>query len=293
MNYSIKPFELIKHAQRVFIQSYDFAAAIENERLQNLLMELGAQNNNQITALELASLAEKYQLPSEELTTVLINTMGIIKPILRAKLSKLYINTDVPLISDILAQTFSSDYDVVVSTDHVYTQDEKVLVLFYRKQYTSDDFKAVYRALHKNTYLITAGVAHQILVIDNVFYQSSGLPTHFSNVNQLLGAVQSGMPISQNNWVVFYRELMQQGSEALPALKLNASQQAYVAYCLTKFTEQFTGLCSGTATMDKLNWFWHVDLKDGSILKDVAVHSPFSSQDMGLELITDAVAVEA
>lgn len=293
MNYSIKRFEIIEHSSRLFIQAHDFAAALDNPHLQSFLRDLRSQKKNEISSMELDTLALKHCLPSEGVKNLLLNTMNIIKPHIRPKLDRLYINADEALITEVLAQTFAPDYEVTVTHRHDYPRTEKALVLFYRNQYTSEDYQAMYRALHDNLYLITAGVAHQLLVIDNLFYKNSGLPSHFSNVNQLLGAVQSGMPISQTNWVVFYRELMQKGSESLPSMQLDASQYAFAAYCLANFARQFTGLCSGTALMDKLNWFWHVDLKDGTILKDVAVHSPFSAQDMGLTFAADAAAVEA
>jgi len=162
--------------------------------------------------------------------------------------------------------------------------DREGLLIFYRTNYSDKDFQTLYQKLPNKLYLITAGVIHQLLMIDNLYFLNSGLPTHFSNLQHLMSYLNSDIPATKNNWLLFYRELTKKSLETFPTPNLNSCQRAYIAYCLHRFVAQYTDLWSTPTPLDQINCCWQADLNNFSIHTEAALHSPFSEYDMRLNL---------
>ena len=158
------------------------------------------------------------------------------------------------------------------------------LVIFYRNNYSSHDFKRFYHHLPDDVYVITAGIIHNILLIDNLYFNQSGLPTHVSNLHQLMSFLNSELPSTKDNWLLFYRSMVKNNIDTFPDPKINSCQQGFVAYSLYQFISQYTHFWKNPTPLDQINWFWHVDLSSFNVHKEVAIHSPFSEYDMKLNL---------
>ncbi len=113
---------------------------------------------------------------------------------------------------------------------------------------------------------------HKLLVIDNIYFKNSGLPTHFSNLHQLIAYFKSDIPATKNNWFLFYRELLKNDYETLPDTEINDCQRGFIAHSLHQFISQFTNLWRPATTLDKINWFWQVDLSSFTVHQEVAIH---------------------
>ena len=214
----------------------------------------------------------------------MINQLDILRPLSARKFSSIYIDSNDGLVSQLLQETFQTQYHVYLVEDNqpIYTKGS--LVIFYRTNYSSVEFKALYQHLPDDVYLITAGVLHTVLAIDNLYFNGSGLPTHVSNLQQLAAFLKSDLPATKDNWLLFYRSMLLNKVDEFPEPKINACQKAFVAYALYQFASQYTHFWKAPTTLDKINWFWHVDLTSFNVHQEVAVHSTFSEYDMKLNL---------
>lgn len=282
--YVINNFQLISIASDVFLNHYGKGAKISNPHLAKLLEELKSYKKLEISEKQLADLSEKYNIGIEPLKKLLAGQLNIIKPLSSRKFQKIYINSDCETVASLLKQTLTNEYHIEKVAPSYKDYVPNSLIICYRKNYSHPDFKALYENLPEKTYLITAGVIHKLLVIDNIYYKNSGLPSHFSNLHQLTAYLKSDITATKNNWLLFYRELFKHQIETFPEPEINACQSGYIAYCLCQFASQYTNLWQTPTPMDQLNWLWHVDLTNFSVHTEVAMHSPFSEFDMKLNL---------
>jgi hypothetical protein len=96
--------------------------------------------------------------------------------------------------------------------------------------------------------------------------------------------LNSDIPGTKNNWLLFYRELMKNTLNQFPDPEVNSCQRGYIAYCLYQFMSQFTNLWNPPTPIDQVNCFWQADLTNFTIHTEAALHSPFSEYDMKLDL---------
>lgn len=278
--YIINDYQLIETESQLYLSNYGKGAKISNQNLAAILATLKQQERLEITPEALEKLANSYDIDTEALKKLLITQLQVLKPAQSRKFPAIYINSDSTLVADLLEETLSKHYQCFKVSEEWTEFKANALVIFYRKNYSHADYKKLYRTLAEDVYLITAGVLHKLLIIDNLYLKGSGLPTHFSNLHQLLTYLQSDIPATKNNWLLFYRELIKQNIEEFPDPELNACQEGYIAYCLYQFVSQFTHLWGAPMTLDKINWFWQADLTNFSIHQEVALHSPYSEFDM-------------
>lgn len=280
--YVINDYQLIATNSQLYLSNYNKGVKITSEALAAILEELKNQAQLEISEEELLNLAERYNVEAEVLKKTLITQLNVLKPLKARKFPQIIINADDELIAELLKNTLSKHYQCTFVPPQHYDFTPDSLVIFYRHNYSHTDFATLYQQLGNEIYLITAGVIHKLLVIDNLYLKESGLPSHFSNLHQLMTYLKSDIPATKNNWLLFYRELCKQQVEQFPDAVINSCQQGYIAYCLYQFVAQFTNLWSAPTTIDKVNWFWHVDLTNFTVQQEIAVHSPFSEQDMRL-----------
>ena len=290
MKYIIDDYQLIKAGEALYLGNYGIGAKITNQNLANVLLTLQKQEKLEISEETLKSLAQTNNIEYEQLVNALLNKLKVIQPLSPRKFSKIYINSDDNMISELLKDSFEKEYTVIVCHTSTYTYEENSLVIFYRSNYSNHEFKSLYQHLPENVYIVTAGIIHKVLIIDNLFYQGSGLPTHFSNLNNLLACVHNDVSITKNNWLLFYRKLMQTSADQFPEPVVSKCQRGYIGYCLQKFASQYTNFWKLPTTLDEVNWFWHVDLTSFSVTREVAIHSPYSEYDMNLNLKINQVA---
>lgn len=282
--YLINDYQLQFIQSQTFVFSENKAAKISNHTLSELLIELQQQEKYQISEEELAHLAATYQLDLESLKKLLIHQLDVIRPLLSRKFLTIYINIDTPLVRELLHDTLCKCYNIeVVGADYNDYQPGS-LIIFYRNNYSHADFKTLYHRLPNNVYLITAGVIHHLLVIDNLYFNDSGLPTHVSNLHQMMTFLKSNLSITKDNWLLFYRSMARYQMESFPEPIISPCQQGFVAHALHQFISQYTHFWKAPTTMDKVNWFWHVDLTNFNVHQEVAIHSMFSDYDMKLNL---------
>jgi McbB family protein len=230
------------------------------------------------------TLASEYQIEPEALKNVLCKQLYVLKSIPNIKIPLISINSDDELITKLLQETLEKEYKLEILPESSREFKKDSLVIFFRKNYSDPAFQTVYQNLDEDIYLITAGVLHKLLIIDNLYFTGSGLPTHFSHLHQLICYLNSEIPATKNNWLLFYREMVKNSMDQFPMPELNSCQRAYSAYCLYQFISQYTNLCGIPTTRDQINTFWHADLTNFSVYTDAALHSPFSEYDMKINL---------
>ena len=282
--YIINDYQINTIGSDTYINSDSKAAKISHPILRQILSALQLQNNLEISEDELLLLAAQFQLNLDQLKNILINQLDILRPLKAKKFSTIYINTNDPLISAPLTASLQDRYNIEVVSQHFVNYSSGSLVIFYRSNYSSHDFKHLYHSLPNDVYVVTAGVIHKILLIDNLYFNGSGLPTHVSNLHQIMAYLNSELPATKDNWLLFYRSMVKNNVDEFPEPKINPCQQGFVAYALYQFVLQYTHFWSSPTPLDQINWFWHVDLTSFNVHREVAIHSPFSEYDMKLDL---------
>lgn len=280
--YVINDYQLVTVASQIYLTHYDKGAKISSDILADILQALQKQTKLEISAEDLATLALQHRIDVEALKKVLINQLNILKPAAEKKFPLIYINADDANIALTLQTTLATNYSVEIVPETTLDFAEHSLVIFYRKNYSSTDFNRLQQQVNNHVYLITAGVLHKLLIIDNLYFNGSGLPTHTSNLHQLMTYLRSDISTTKNNWLLLYRDMMGNAVDQFPEPHINACQQGYIAYCLYQFAAQFTHLWKTPTPFDQINWFWHVDLTSFNVHREVAIHSPFSEFDMKL-----------
>jgi McbB family protein len=283
--YVINEYQLVVVASDVYLTNFSMGAKIPNPKLAKLLESLKQFEKLECTEEQLNALALEFQVDLTALKRVLIEQLNVLKPMQQQKIPLIYINSDVPMISNILQETLEQEFSVHVVDEHVQKFNDNSMVLFFRKNYSHSDFKTLYHNLGNNVYLVTAGVLHKLLIIDNLYFTGSGLPTHFSNLHQLMSYLNSDIPATKNNWLLFYREMIKNSLDHFPDPQINSCQKAYIAYCLYQFISQFTNFWGAPTPMDQINCFWQADLTNFTVHSETALHSPFSEYDMKLNLL--------
>lgn len=282
--YIINDYQLVLVASQIYLTSGNKGAKISNKKLADILAHMQKQKKLEINEEQLSALANQYEVNLEQLKHVLINQLKVLKPMLSRKFPVIAINADDDLIINLLEKTFDKQFNLNIVAQTCTTYPKNSLVIFYRKNYSNPDFKKLYQHLAEDVYVVTAGVMHNLLVIDNLYYAGSGLPTHVSNLHQLMTYLHSEVPATKNNWLLYYRNIVKNNVDEFPDPNINPCQQGYIAYCLYQFVSQFTNLWETPTPLDQINWFWHADLTTFNVHREVAIHSPFSEYDMKLNL---------
>lgn len=282
--YIINDYQINTIKSDTYIHSDNKAAKISNQLLRQILSELQQKDKLQVSEDELLQLASQFEINLEQLKKILINQLDILRPLMAKKFSTIYINVNDNLVSTLLKDSLKDRYNIeVVPEDFVHYLSGS-LVIFYRSNYSSRDFKRLYHHLPDDVYVVTAGIIHKILLIDNLYFNRSGLPTHVSNLHQLMAYLNSELPATKDNWLLFYRSMVKNNVDEFPEPKINPCQQGFVAYALYQFVSQYTHFWASPTPLDQINWFWHVDLTSFNVHREVAIHSPFSEYDMKLDL---------
>lgn len=282
--YIINDYQLVSVASDLYISSESKGAKISNSKLGEILKALQEQPKLEISEEALENLANRYEVNFEQLKAVLMQQLEILKPMLSRKFPQIVISSDDHLITELLLESFEKQYNVQIAKPDCLEFPKHALVIFYRNNYSHADFKKLYHHLGEDIHLVTAGIIHHLLVIDNIYFEGSGLPTHVSNLHQLMAYLHSEVPATKNNWLLYYRNLVKNNADTFPEPAVNACQRGYIAYCLHQFASQFTNLWKKPTAMDQLNWFWHADLTTFNVHREVSIHSPFSEFDMKLNL---------
>lgn len=282
--YVINEYQLVALSSDVYLTNFNIGAKIPNPKLVNIVTALKKFEKSQCTENQLSALATEFQVDLSALKKVLIEQLGILKPMLQQKFPVIYLNSDDPMITSILQETLEQQFEVTVVPEATRTFKNDSMVLFFRKNYSNNDFKTLYQTLGEHVFLITAGVLHKLLIIDNIYFAGSGLPTHFSNLHQLMAYLNSDIPATKNNWLLFYREMVKNSLDQFPDPVINSCQRAYIAYCLYQFISQYTNLWNAPTPLDQVNCFWQADLTNFTVHSEAALHSPFSEYDMKLNL---------
>lgn len=281
--YVINEYQLVALSSDVYLTNFNIGAKLPNPKLVQIISELKQFNKAQCSEEQLNELAAAHQVDVTALKRVLIEQLNILKPMLNQKIPQIYIDSDDELVSDLLFNTLNNEYQVEITSSNQAISDHSMLI-FFRQNYSHHDFHGVYQRLNPNTYLVSAGVLHKLLVIDNLYLAGSGLPSHFSNLHQMMVYLNSDIPATKNNWLLFYRELVKNGLDQFPNPEINHCQRGYIAYCLSQFIAQYTNLWGAPTPMDQVNCFWQADLTNFTVHSEAALHSPFSEYDMKLNI---------
>lgn len=282
--YAINEYQLVTLPSDVYLTNSAIGAKIPNPKLTKILDALKQCEKSQCSEMQLNALASQYEVNLITLKKVLIEQLNVLKPIPTQKIPRIYINSDDALITDILLETLEKEFTVHVVSEETRDFQNDSMVLFFRQNYSHTAFKTVYQNLGENVYLVTAGVLHKLLIIDNLYYAGSGLPTHFSNLHQLMAYLNSDIPATKNNWLLFYREIIKNSLEQFPNPQINSCQRGYIAYCIYQFMSQYTNLWNTPTPLDQVNCFWQADLTTFTIHSEAALHSPFSEYDMKINV---------
>lgn len=279
--YVVNDYQLKTIEENTYVFSDSKALKISHPVLRQILTDLRLSPRYEVSEETLSTYSETYNINLDTLKQILIDKLDVLRPVALRQFSTIYIDSDDELVTRLLNDTFSTRHQVQLISS-IDTCAPGSIIIFYRNNYSNTDFNSIYSMLPDNVYLITAGVMHKILVIDNLYFNHCGLPTHQSNIHQLTAFLRTDLPASKDNWLLFYRSLLHNAQDQFPDPELNACQQAFVAYALYQFTNQYTNFWKAPMVLDKINWFWHVDLTSFHVHQEVAIHSAFSEYDMNI-----------
>ena len=283
MEFIINKFLAVDIKNSLLIYNKKIGVNLKSPEINYIIKKIQNHKSGVIQDQDLKVIASKSSVNYEALIDFLVNKIYILYPRTERMFKNVILDIEDELIYNILYNTYSSEFSVKSSSEYSYTDEETSLTIFYRNSYLSKDYSEIYNRIKKNDYIITSGTLASNLIIDNIYFANSGLPTHFSGVNNCLAAIDNELSITKNNWLLFYRELMKNDLDEFPVIDPDSSQKAYISYCLRQFANQYTSFWTYPTTLDMVNWYWNVDLNSMEITKEVALHSPFSEQDMNLE----------
>lgn len=269
--YVINAYDIIDICSEHYMLSRLMGVKITSSILADMLIELNRQEKREISEKKLRDIALHYDVDIQELKQLLISKLHILRPLLSRKIPAIYLNFDDDLVEKLLSDTLTTEYNVHGCGNDFLDFQTPSLVIYYRQNYSDPDFKGVHHTLPDDVYLITCGVLHHQLVIDNIYFNRSGLPTHFSNLHDLMRDLNSDEVLSKNDSLSFYRGLYQRQLEPFPSLSLNSCQRGYIAYSINQFLARFVKFDGPPTPHDAINWRWHVDLFKFGVQKEVAI----------------------
>ena len=271
MVYVINAYEITDIGSERYILSGMMGAKISSTILTQILIVLNQQEKREISEKELIDIALHYEVDIEELKQILISKLPILAPLFSRKIPAIYLISDDELVENLIGDTLKAEYNVHCCANDFLDFQTPSLVIYYRQNYSDPDFKKVYNSLKEDVYLITCGVLHHQLVIDNIYFKHSGLPTHFSNLHSLMSDSSSNDSLAKKDRLSFYRGLYQRQIETFPTLSLNPCQRGYIAYSINQFLARFVKFDGQPTPHDALNWRWQVDLLKFGVEKEVAI----------------------
>lgn len=270
--YIINTYEIIDICSEHYLLSFTLGAKISSPTLAQILIALNQQEKREITDKELIDIALQYAVDIKELKQLLISKLHILKPLLSRKIPLIYVNSDDLLIEQLISDTLKAEYTVNCCTKDFLDFQTPSLVIYYRQNYSDPDFRRIHQALPDDVYLITCGVLYHQLVIDNLYFNHSGLPTHFSNLHHLMtNSAPAEQSITKNDRLALYRGLYERQIETFPLLPLSPCQRGYMAYSIYQFMARFVKFDSQPTPHDAINWRWQVDLLQFGVQKEVAI----------------------
>ena len=272
--YVISAYEIVDVCSDSYFLSCALGAKISSHTLTQILIALKAQEKREVSEEELKEIALQYTVDINELKQTLISKLHILKPLVLRKIPSIYLNSDDELVEKLLYDSLLTEYNVHCCHNDFLDFTTPSLVIYYRQNYSDPDFKRVHHALMDNVYLITCGVIHHGLVIDNIYFNHSGLPTHFSNLHNLMMDSAPDNLVSKNDSLSFYRGLYKCQIETFPMLSLNACQRGYIAYSIYQFLARFVKFDGQPTPHDAINCRWHVDLLNFGLQPEVAILEP-------------------
>lgn len=291
--YSINDYQIIDIENDLYIFHKTKAAKVSHQTLLAIIENLKTFKSYRISEQELSDVACFHNTSLESLKKVLINQLDLLRPLHKRDFKCIYLNVDNSLIGNLIADSLSKYAEVEVVNHDFKNYKKNSLILFYRNSYVSEEFRNIYSNLPENTYLVTSGIINKLLIIDNIYYHGSGLPTHESNLHQFYKYLDTELSATKDNWLLFYRNIVKKNGTNFPEPLIDACEQGLVAFYLTKFIQQFSSVWTNPLiTTDELDWFWHIDLTHGYLTKEVAIHSAFSELDMNLNLNNIESSVE-
>lgn len=272
--YVISAYEVVNVYSESYFLSCALGAKIPSHTLKHILIELNQQEKREISEKKLMDMAFDYNVDIQALKQILISKLHVLRPLLSRKVPVIYLNADDELVEKLIGDTLKTEYQIHCCPNDFLDFQMPSLVIYYRQNYADPDFKRVHQALLDDVYLITCGVLHHQLVIDNIYFNHSGLPTHFSNLHDLMMGLNPGDAASKNDSLSFYRDLYKHQIEPFPRLTLNPCQRGYIAYAINQFLARFVKFDGPPTPYDAINWRWHVDLLKFGLQKEVAILEP-------------------
>lgn len=269
--YVICPYEIVDVCRESYFLTCVLGAKIASQTLTHILIELKAQEKCEISEKKLKGMAVRYEVDIKELKHVLISKLHILRPLSSRKIPVIYLNSDDKLIETLIGDTLKTEYKIHGCSNDFLDILAPSLVIYYRQNYSDPDFKRVHQVLPDDVYLITCGVLHHQLVIDNIYFNHSGLPTHFSNLHHVMMDLSPGDVLGKKDSLAFYRDLYKRQIMPFPLLSLNACQRGYIAYAIYQFLARFVTFDRQPTPHDAINWRWHVDLLKFGMTKEVAI----------------------
>lgn len=283
--YLIKAFSLIDICADHYLLHLSISAKISSETLRNILYALKQQKKNEITEQQLIRLANTNGVDFEALKHTLSSTLRLIKPLLPRKFQQIYIQADDELVSTLLRETLQTHYTVGDYSTINQNQPAPSLLIYFRQNYSDPDLNLIQQTLPDQIYLITCGVIHDQLILDNLYFNRSGLPSHADHLAQLLA--------EQDTQLAFYRKLIDRNIHELPLLPLNSCQRGYIAHAIHQFVTRLTHFDDRPAAFDTLNWRWRIDLSSFDIQKEIAKSMGPDLVDIDSEVYDDILSTHA
>jgi len=270
--YVINAYEIIDIGSESYLLSLARGAKISSQTLVQILIELNKQENREITEKKLMEISIQYEVDFKELKQLLLSKLHLLSPLLPRKIPSIYLNSDDELVAKLLCDTLKMEYKVDCCSTECLDFQTPSLVIYYRQNYSDKDFKRVLHALSDGVYLITCGVLHHKLVIDNIYFNHSGLPTHFSNFHHLMRGFAKSEPfLTKADPLSFYSELYKRQIDTFPMLSISPCQRGYIAYSIYQFLARFVKFDLQPTPHDAVNWRWEVDLLTFGVQKEISI----------------------
>lgn len=274
--YAIKPFRLYSNNKKEFIYTPGYSCEIKHKSLSNLLKKL-EETTNHITLNDLEKLCFEVDIPSKQVQEILIKTLNILSP-----LEDLYI-PNVAIVSgdNFVTKIIVNDMKQIASSVSHYdniddlpkTWNERTQIIYLGLKHSKEKITQLYnRCSGENCFIVTSYLLNDCFIIDNLYNDKENVPNHFENLmrlQQLLNIRQFG----QEDWLSFYRSLLDNDIFQLPAIKASESQKALMAGALFQFAAPFLKAYYEYLPQERFLETWCINLSSFAITKTKAIKS--------------------
>lgn len=281
IKYIIEPFGFHQFGDKALLYTARGAFVINKLGMMRLLNQLSKGINRDIQEKELKQMMGEEQINPLEGISFLSEETGTLRPQRMGpqSIQNLIIFSDNKWVVNKLRDSFKCKNSL-----KIFTADcpQKVtysnpLVVVYLEKYTEDFVKELYLLNRENNDIIflTSYLLDKYFFIDNFYIKSNGNPCHFCNLGWLKGNAAQKATSGSRNFFFFYQYLVQNKLPLPPALPTSEIDQMFIVYLLRNTVQGLIENVEHSPEMDEINLSTCIDLRRGTITKDIITHWEF------------------